>query len=326
MTDDPRPTPGGEASPTDPGPAAAPPPLAPLVAPLMAARPPQPASSTPPPPGATPPLAPPPAAPPTTTQPPAGPAVARSKPLWLYIVGLVGVLVFAVVVINAIAPDAPAPSCETDIELCPDPPPGDPDQPVPTLGAVTTPGPLTTPGPAATAGPFVPAEPYIDGTVWTSSEFGFQVVYDPKAWKVLQEDPTFVVLESVKSQGLWAVFEGALASDMTVDAMVKFQVDFYEQYFTSVEEDDDPYRAILGPHIGYVSGEGGSYSTTGEGPDGLPRDPVGIAIMAATDGDIVVGFVLEVADPASLFDDETTREHAYRGRAEALLKDFRWPR
>jgi hypothetical protein len=280
--------------------------------------------------GAPPPIPPPtPAAPPTAAgaaPTPAAPAAPRlGRPLWIYAAGLVAVLVVAVVIIKALEPADPPPACPPDVVLCPDPPPGGggaiatlaPAPPQATLG------PEATSSPQATLPPRAPSNPFVAGTVWTSTELGFQVEYDPEIWKVERESANDVVLVPVEDLGYWVLFEGAPASDVTVDAYVDGRLDLIRQSYTSLEVDDDPYSAIVGPHIGYVDAIGTSYVGTGTSADGLPLAPGGLAVLGATDGRIVVCFTMEVTDPDRLAG-ANTRELRYRGRGDRLLKDFRW--
>lgn len=272
-------------------------------------------------PAAPPPAPPPPAPPPPPPAgPPPAPAARRSRPLWVYVVSLVAIVVVGAIVIKALEPPPPDPPCNPVFDVCSDPPPGGGDVP-----PTSSPQPTQEPGPTIPPGePGVTPEPYIGGTTWTSSELGFQVVYNPDKWVVAEEGPTFFVLGSKNNLDVSAVFDGALASDLTVDAMIEVQLDFYGKTYTSIEEDDDPYKAILGAHIAYVDGVGRSYVATGKGTGGLPLAPLGLGILAATDGRVVVAFVMEVFNPDKLLDSETTRELYYRGWGDTLLKDFRW--
>ena len=271
-----------------------------------------------------------PAAPPAASPPPPPPAPAAAtprggRPLWIYAAGLIVVLVVAVVVIKALEPADPPPACPPDAVLCPDPPPGGggaiatlaPQPPQATLA------PQVTGAPRPTLPPREPSTPFVAGNVWTSSELGFQVAYDPKLWKVDRESATDLVLVPTADLGYWVLFEGALASEVTVDAYVDGRLDLLKQYYTSLEVDDDPYSAIVGPHIGYVDAVGTSYVGTGTSSDGLPLTPGGLAVLGATNGRIVVAFTMEVSEPDRL-DGGNTRELRYRGRGDRLLKDFRW--
>lgn len=259
---------------------------------------------------------PPPGAPPAATSPAAAPPAApppgtrRSRPLWVYIAGVIAVIVIGSLLIKALEPPAPDPHCDPVLDVCSDPPPGDPgDSPGSSL-------PPTEPEGTPVA--------YVSGETWTSSKLGFQVVYDAKKWSVLNEGETWVVLESKDKVGAWAVFEGALASEVTVEGLLQAELDLYKESYTSIEEDDDPYKAIVGAHIAYVDGIGRSYVATGKGSDGLPLKPLGLGMIGSTDGRLVVAFIMEVENPDKLLDDETTRELWLRGRGDTLLKDFRW--
>jgi hypothetical protein len=238
-------------------------------------------------------------------------AARRTRPLWVYVVGLVAVLVVGLVIIKALEPPPPNPPCDPVFDVCTGPPPGDP----PASG-----GPRSTGAPTSGGTPVA----FVGGETWTSSELGFQVVYDPDRWVKKEEGKTYLVLESKEKVGAWAVFDGAVASDFTVDGIIQAELDFYAKSYTSIEADDDPYKAIVGGHIAYLDGVGRSYVATGKGSDGLPLAPLGLGMIAATDGRIVVAFVMEVENPDKLLDSKTTRELYLRGWGDTLLKDFRW--
>ena len=206
-------------------------------------------------------------------------------------------------------------TCSGDVILCPDPPGGD---------GVTSPTfqPIAT-GSSGSAAPAPAAAPFLPGTTWKSTELGFEVRYDAKQWRVERESAVDLVLVPTQDLGFWVLFEGASATDASVQAVIDRRVDLIDDTYTGFKVDDEPYSAILGSHIGFVDGVGASYLGTGTGSDGLPLTPSGFAILGATDGRVVMVFTMGVVNPDQLRGDDT-RQAFYRGRGDTLLKDFSW--
>jgi hypothetical protein len=275
---------------------------------------------------------------PAAPQPPAPPSMpvdrspnapqppAPKRPIWIYLIGLAVVALIAVAIVGALKPGDPEPACDPDVVLCPDPPPGGGGGGVnPSFPPVATVPPASLPpgGTGGTPGPV--GDPFLPGTTWTSTDLGFSVSYDPERWKVYRESGTDLVLVPQRDDfDFWVLFEGAKASEATVGAMIKARLDLIRQDYPGLEVDDDPYTAVLGPHIGYVDGEGASYLGTGTGSDGQPLTPTGFAILGATDGKLTVAFTMGVGSPDKVLG-ENTRQLVFRSWGDTLLKDFRWP-
>jgi hypothetical protein len=223
---------------------------------------------------------------------------------------MVVIVVVGVVIIGALAPEDPPPTCGADVTLCPKPPGGGDDE-----STGSTPGPTSGPGTGTAA--FLPSGRY------TSTDFGFAVPFDATRWKIKAQNGSAVLLFPVKDIGIWASIEAASASDQSVAGMIEATLDALRQQYPGLELDNDPYNAILGAEIGYVNAEGASYKGTGTGSDGLPDTPAGFAILGATDGRIVVVFTFEVDDPEELLFGDT-RQYGYRARGDTLLGDFLW--
>ena len=269
------------------------------------------------------PVAPP--SPPVDRSPNAPNPAAPKRPIWIYIVGIVAVIVVAIVLVGALKPSDPDPACNPDVLLCPDPPGGDDGDGgvTPSFGPIASIAPATLP-PTGGGNPQPAGDPFLPGTSWTSSDLGFTVSYDPERWKVYRESGTDLVLVPVReSFDFWVLFEGASAGDATVSTIIDGRLDLIRQDYPAVKVDDDAYTAVLGPHIGYVDAQGASYLGTGTGSDGQPLAPTGFAILAATNGKVVVGFTMGIGNPNQLLGDDT-RELVFRSWGDTLLKDFRW--
>jgi hypothetical protein len=151
------------------------------------------------------------------------------------------------------------------------------------------------------------------------------VSYDPERWKVYRESGTDLVLVPQRDDfDFWVLFEGARSSSATPAQLIQARLDLIRQDYPGLELDEEPYTAIVGPHIGYIDGEGASYLGTGTGSDGQPLAPTGFAVLAASNGELVVGFTMGVGNPNQLVT-ENTRELVFRSWGDTLLKDFRWP-
>jgi hypothetical protein len=275
----------------------------------------------------------------TTEVPPVSPPVDRSpnapnppapkRPIWVYLIGLVVVAAIGIAIVGALQPGDPDPPCNPDVRLCNDPPPGGDDGgDTPTFPPIATVAPATLPpgGSGGTGGIPQPAgDPYLPGTTWTSTDLGFSVSYDPERWKVYRDSATDLVLVPQRDDfDFWVLFEGARSSSATPTQLIEARLDLIRQDYPGLELDEEPYTAIVGPHIGYIDAEGASYLGTGTGSDGQPLAPTGFAVLAASNGELVVGFTMGVGNPNQLVT-ENTRELVFRSWGDTLLKDFRWP-
>jgi len=84
------------------------------------------------------------------------------------------------------------------------------------------------------------------------------------------------------------------------------------------------YDAILGPSIGYMRGKGAAFDGTYKNADGTPGDLVGMTAVAATDGQVTVVIIVDVANPYGVISGMTVN-HAMRGLADNFAITFLWP-
>lgn len=307
----------------------------------------------PPPPGYGAPPPPPPGAPPTGGYyygPPQAPGAAAPHQtrgsgramIGIFIGALLGVAVLVGIIVLANQPPPPKPC--PDAELCgPEPPatllPGptlQPDQtqtPGPTLPPLQTPVPTPTgqtpgptplgetPGPDATPVPTPEsnAAPFVAGNVWRSSTLGYSFEYDPDLWKLNDEGDAFADLLLGPVELAVQGFPG----DVTVQSALNTVLSQTDSFVIGRAANNRSYDALLGPSIGYVRGDGGVYSGTFKNADGTPGDPVGITIMASTNGRVTIVVLVLVSGPDRPFGGGTL-QHAARKTADGIVKTFLW--
>jgi hypothetical protein len=273
---------------------------------------------------------------------PMAPAPQRSRSgsgpiLAIFIGAIVGIAVLVGIIVLANQPTPPE-ACPVG-EICPREPPAtlrptvapgqtqQPGQTVPpgqTLPPLETPLPTPvgqTPGPGATAvpTPVSNAAPFVAGTVWRSRTLGYSFEYDPTTWKLNDSADAFADLLLGPAEFAVRGFPGDVSVQTALDTVLA-QVD---TFVIGRASNPRGYDAVLGPSIGYLRGDGGVYSGTFKNADGTPGDPVGIAVMASTNGRVTIAVLLLVDNPDKAFG-KGTIQHTVRAIADNIVKTFLW--
>ena len=238
---------------------------------------------------------------------PSGARLGRSRVLLFFGIGLAVVIVLAVVAVLGSTEPPPDPRCPNP-PACGGPPPRSPG----------TGGPVSTPEPGTGAAPLP------NGELWQSPELGFEIEYSSDYWALGRSDARWVQLVPAgQPNGFDYVLyiEGAPAGEATAEQV---QQAFFESERGGIPDlvpDTSPYNAIQGPSIGYLDGTGASYAGTLEN-----GTPIGIAILAASDGHLTVGFEVVVTNPNVRPDpnDWPTFQYLVRSWGDSVLKSFRW--
>jgi hypothetical protein len=105
--------------------------------------------------------------------------------------------------------------------------------------------------------------------------------------------------------------------------LIESELALVDRFVLGRAPDTDEYDALLGPSIGYLSGEGAVYSGTLVGSDGTPIEPVGVTILASSDGRITVVVTVIAGQPDVRLGSDT-HQHAVRQSADHILKTFDW--
>ncbi len=236
----------------------------------------------------------------------------------------------------------------------PQPPcvPGRPCAPGPSLppiaAASPTPGPLESPGRPAThppetspatpqptgpqpTGPATPAPiatpesssppVVLGGSSWRSGSLDYGFEFDAENFNLSQSTDSLAVL-NFNFYDAQVVVE-ATADDITPAEMIQRELQVIDGFMIGRTEDRDDYDTVLGPSIGYISGEAKVFSGILTNSDGTPSAPGGVTVLASTNGRITVAVVILVAEPDAQFGSDTA-QFMVRGTVDDILKTFDW--
>ena len=221
----------------------------------------------------------------------------RYRFLLLFAGALAVFFVIALVVILIVKPGATKPPCPSD-RPCGRPP--------------------TLPTPQAAT-----ATPLVSGAVWRSKALGFSFSYNNQLWKVANEGPRGVVLNWRLPQrpdlNLVLVVQGTRLNENPPAQLLQKQISALRGDILGLRSDPSPKHALLGPAIGYVTGNavGGPYSGTIDTPQG-PGPRVALLSMAATDGRISLVATALTTSPEQI-------KLALMGQADSVLNTLHWP-
>ena len=242
----------------------------------------------------------------------AGSRLGRRRMLLVFAVALGAVLLAAAVVAVLATTPAPPPACEPGTD-CGGPPPAA------EISAAlrSVPG----PGSAAPAPPMVADAGIRAGVPWRSSEHAYEFEYSDW-WGV----------DSADGIGADLLFQGAGNAELIVAAVPASEASaqaYLDHWFGALRDWAPDIRAdtrnrneILGPSIGFVDGVAQTYAGSKTSPQGA-TSPVGISLVTASDGRTTAAVILIVWDPDAA-SHGTWQQHFVRGRAEIVLKTFRW--
>lgn len=254
---------------------------------------------------------------------------------------LVLVAAVAALVIFMSQPPTPTPPCQPGVPCAPGPslPPVSvatptprttavPASGVPSTGQPPTAQPSGAPSTALPSPGFPQPTPVTDsppvilgGSTWRSPTLGYGFEFDAGTFQLSRSDDELAVLDSVLLDG--QVVVQATTADVSPAEMIDQQTTVVDGFMISRTKDKDDYDALLGPSIGYVSGEGAVYSGILLSSDGTPVAPGGVTVLASTDGRITVAVTVIVAEPDSRFGSDTY-QHILRSMADDILKTFDW--
>jgi hypothetical protein len=216
------------------------------------------------------------------------------------------ILIVAAVVSVAAKPPEPPPDCAPG-EACGGPPP---QEPVPSDAGITP----------------SPADVQVGiraGMPWESSELGYEFEYDDRIWVIEREDGRGVEFRLDADIDASLVVTAAPATEAGVEALADQRLEDIQSSVPDLAVDDRGRYAILGPAIGYVDGIGGSFAGSVVSPQGAAT-PIGVSLLAASDGRTTVVITLIVSDPDKPAGVDSLQRIVREQAGELVVKTFRW--
>jgi len=250
---------------------------------------------------------------------------------------LLAIVAVAVAFILMSQPSPPAPPCSPGLPCAPGPslPPIANASPTPRV--LESPGhpPTRPPGsgapesPEASAEPTAPpspeapvAEPVIlGGSAWHSGQFDVGFEFDGSLFSPQQLSDDLVVLNLNFFDA--QVVVDVTDEDLTPAEMIQRELATVDTFMIGRTEDKDDYDQVLGPSLGFVSGDVKVYSGILTNSDGTPAASGGVTVMAATNGRVSAAIVVIVADPDSRFGSDTA-QYVIRTAVDDIVKTFDW--
>jgi hypothetical protein len=227
------------------------------------------------------------------------------------------ILVGAALVATAAKPPEPPPDCKPG-QACGGPPPVNP---APSASATTIPGP--TASASISPGPSADRVGIRAGVPWKSTELGYEFEYDDSLWVIEHQDGRSAEFRLNASIDASLVVQAVPAIEAGAEALAKRRLAEIASSVPDLAPDDRGRYAILGPAIGYVDGVGGSFAGSVTSPQGATT-PIGLSLIAASDGHTSVVITLIVADPDVPVGDEWAQRVVRESAAELIVKTFRW--
>jgi hypothetical protein len=189
------------------------------------------------------------------------------------------------------------------------------------------------PGGGVEASPAPPGSPVVvppgtigirAGTPWISPDLGYQFEYSD--WWELDTSTTDAGETDLDYQGssgdglliVTAVPAGQAAPDAFADQWLAK----LKQWAPDLRVDGAEKNMILGPEIGFVDGIGRTYAGSWSSPQSATA-PVGVGLVAASDGRLTAAVVVIVWNPDRTVG-EKWLQYNIRSHAELSLKTFRW--
>ncbi len=223
-----------------------------------------------------------------------------------FVVALGVVLLVAAVVATVAKSPEPPPDCQPG-QACGGPPPGE--------AVASEPA---TPRPSVDLGVGIRA-----GVPWRSTELGVEFEYNDRVWVLEREDGHSAELSLDASIDASLTVEAVPASEADAEALAKRRLADISSSVPDLAPDDRGRYAILGPAIGYIDGVGGTFAGSVTSAQGATT-PVGVSLLAASDGRTTVVITLVVAEPDAPVGDEWAQLVVREGAAELIVKTFRW--
>lgn len=200
----------------------------------------------------------------------------------------------------------PPPDCAPG-EACGGPPPQEP-----------VPSGTSLPRPPADLGVGIRA-----GQPWESSELGYEFEFDDSLWVIEREDGRGVEFRLDANIDASLVVTAAPATEAGAKALADRRLEDIQSSVPDLAVDDRGRYAILGPAIGYVDGIGGSFAGSVVSPQGAAT-PIGVSLLAASDGRTTVVITLIVSNPDEPAGDESFQRVVREEAGELIVKTFRW--
>ncbi len=230
----------------------------------------------------------------------------RMRLLAVFAVVLGIILLGAAIASIAAEPPEPPPDCAPG-EACGGPPP---QEPAPSDPSIVRP----------------PADVQVGiraGEPWESSELGYEFEYDDSIWVIRREDGRGVEFRLDADIDASLVVTAAPASEAGAEALADRRLESIQSSVPDLAVDDRGRYAILGPAIGYVDGIGGSFAGSVISPQGAAT-PIGVSLLAASDGRTTVVITLMVSDPDKPAGSESLQRIVREQAGELIVKTFRW--
>lgn len=193
-------------------------------------------------------------------------------------------------------------------------PPATPEASGPQPTGPATPSPIATP--ESTSPPVV-----LGGSSWHSGALDYGFEFDGELFNLSQATDTLTVF-NFNFYDAQIVIE-ATDDDVTPAEMIQRELQVVDGFMVGRTEDRDNYDTVLGPSIGYISGEAKVFSGILTNSDGTPSAPGGVTVLASTNGRITVAVVVIVAEPDAQFGSDTA-QFMVRGAVDDILKSFDW--
>jgi hypothetical protein len=230
----------------------------------------------------------------------------RMRLLAGFAVALGAILLVAAVVASAAKEPEPPPDCVPG-QACGGPPP---EEPVPSDATIPQPPDNQQVGIRA-------------GVPWRSSELGYEFEYDDDIWVIEREDGRGVEFRLDASIDASLRVDGVPSTEAGAEALADERLEDIGSSVPDLAVDDRGRYAILGPGIGFLDGVGGSFAGSVTSAQGATT-PVGVSVIAASDGRTTVVITLIVADPDEPVGDAWVQRVVRESAAELIFKTFRW--
>jgi Pro-kumamolisin, activation domain/Subtilase family len=164
-------------------------------------------------------------------------------------------------------------------------------------------------------GPPVVSKPVADNQVWRSSRYGYSLEYPGAALSVAQQTSYGVEL----SGPVTLLFSATPGGPSAVPAAVAAQVSALKPNVFDLARATQAADQLLGPSVGFVSGQGGAYTGNSSSAQGVTK-PLYIDVQAASHGGLTI-----VATAVTSKDLGATDRMAADQLADLVINSVEWP-
>ena len=137
---------------------------------------------------------------------------------------------------------------------------------------------------APRCGPPVVSKPVADDTVWRSSKYGYSLEYPGAVLSVAQQTSSGVELANGPLTLLFSAVRGGAS---VVPAVIAAQVSALKSNVFDLAPATQPAEQLLGPNVGFISGEGGAYTGSASSAQGV-TNPLFFDVQAASHGGLTI--------------------------------------